>query len=143
MTGADPDRPIPAAPGYVITASGEVWSIDRTAAGKSGSVRALHARKLKPDEAGRVSLSINGVVTRASVADIHRDIWPEVVAAQRIDNAVERMVRRTCRNGHPLEPPNVGLWGSGNRVCLICNPGYHEVDGYQQWITELTKMLAD
>lgn len=108
-------RTIIDAPAYVITEQGEVWSRPRTVNSKGGSTRALQPRRLKPDPAGRVTLSMGRDKVRVSVAMLHRRYFPEL-------NYEKPQFH--CRAGHPLVGGNVGIWGAGNRVCLTCWPAW-------------------
>jgi hypothetical protein len=111
----DTNRTIAEVPAYVITDDGEVWSRLRTTAGKSGSVRTLQPHRIKPDAGGRVSLSQHGVVERYGVDWLFRRYWPEIAYPK---------YQYFCRKGHALVGANIAVWGCGNRVCLVCNPGW-------------------
>ncbi|MCV7133460.1 hypothetical protein H7J06_10745 [Mycobacterium hodleri] len=103
-----------------------VWSIPRESPGKGGSVRILSGRQLKPD-AGRVTLVHGSLRERHSIDDLHAQHWP---------GRHWPKPQATCRAGHHLLPvehevvagwtgkPAVAYWGTGNRVCLVCNPGW-------------------
>jgi len=116
----------PGCPGYVIhPETREVWSLRREVPAKGGSTRTINSQLLKPSKKGQVCLSIDGVRRKWSVTTLWKRAFPELVRAQWIEK--RRTIRR-CRNGHPLtvdpehpdEIPQVGYWGSYNRVCLLC-----------------------
>lgn len=119
-------RPIEQYPDYVIGRNRAVCSVPRTRPGKAGSVRALSGRQLKPDTKNRVWLTAEGRRERHSVDRLFRAHFPDVAY---------RKPQGFCRQGHPLLPylndrlaswvePHVAYWGSGNRVCLYCQPDW-------------------
>lgn len=113
MTG----RIIREASSYMVTEDAEVWSLPRTVPGKLGSTRTLKSKQIKPDQAGRVSLSSGGRVERFSVEWLHRRYWTELHYPK---------CQALCRAGHTLMGPGaeVAVWGCGNRVCLRCWPDW-------------------
>lgn len=106
-------RPIQEFPDYQIGIDRHVWSIPRQRPGKSGSLRTLQGRRLKPDAANRVWLNREGTRERHNVDDLFRQHFPETHYPK---------PQTHCREGHRLALAH--LWGAGNRVCAQCFPDW-------------------
>jgi hypothetical protein len=113
---------------YVMNFGMDVWSLPREVPCKGGKTRQTSARKLKPDNSGRVTFSFLGRMRRYHVEN---ELFPLVFP----DRVLPKWMRHqlTCRNNHPLvefeheilkrwmtPKPAVAYWGTGNRVCLHC-----------------------